>query len=70
MGEGRGEGGGGRGLFGLLALVVCPLNTHPFRDEALFLLVLEIRSTFGRSFTGFGVGRGIIFFVYMFFVCR
>ena len=40
-------GGGGTHL--LLALVIWPLTTHPFRDRALFLLVVETPPTIGRS---------------------
>ena len=33
----------------MLALVNCPLTTHPFRDKAPSLLPIETRPTFGRS---------------------
>ena len=32
----------------LLALVIIPLTTHPFRDRAPFILLIETPSTFGR----------------------
>ena len=40
-------GGGGTHL--LIALVISPLTTYPFRDGAPFLLLIEIPPTFGRS---------------------
>ena len=41
---------GGRGvLISLLALVIWPLTTHLFRDEAPFLLLIETPPTIGRS---------------------
>ena len=33
----------------LLALVIWPLTTHPFREGVPFLLLIETRPTFGRS---------------------
>ena len=45
-GEGRGMEGRGRTHL-LLALVIWPLTTHPFRDGAPFLLLRETPPTFG-----------------------
>ena len=47
--EGRGEGGGGGRTHVLLAFVIGPLTTHPFRDGAPFLYPIETPPTFGRS---------------------
>ena len=33
----------------LLALVICPFTTHPFRDGTPFLLLVETHPAFGRS---------------------
>ena len=44
----QGVGGGGRTHL-LLALIIGPLTTHPFRDGAPFLLLLKTLPTFGRS---------------------
>ena len=41
--------GGGGGTHLLLALVIRPLTTHPFRDGAPFLLLIGTPPTFGRS---------------------
>ena len=38
---GRGEGGGWGNSHFVLALVISPLTTHPFRDGALFLLLID-----------------------------
>ena len=48
------SGGGGRGGRTplLLALINWPLTTHPFRDGAPFLFLLE-RPIFGRSVSAF-----------------
>ena len=40
---------GERGTHLLLALVISPLTTHPFRDGAPFLLLVETPPTFRRS---------------------
>ena len=45
---GPGGGRGGTHLL-LLALVISPSTTHPFRDGAPFLLLIETPPTFGRS---------------------
>ena len=46
----RREGGGRRRTNLLLAfLVIWPLTTHPFRDGAAVLLLMETPPTFGRS---------------------
>ena len=42
------EGGGGR-THSLLALVMSPSTTHPFRDGAPFLLLIETPPTLRRS---------------------
>ena len=47
LGTCTGVGGGRNNL--LLALVVWPLTTRPFRDGAPFLLLIEATRTFGRS---------------------
>ena len=39
----------GGGTLSLLALVIVPLTTHPFRDGAPFLLLVETPPTYGRS---------------------
>ena len=52
-GEG-GWGGGGRTHL-LLALVIRPLTTHPFRDGAPFLLLIGTLPAFGRSVRFFRV---------------
>ena len=41
--------GGGEGTHLLLALVIWPLTTHPFRDGAPFLLLIDASNIFGRS---------------------
>ena len=41
--------GGGQRTHSLPALVIRPLTTNTFRDEAPFLLLLETPPTFGRS---------------------
>ena len=46
-------GGGGTHL--LLALAIWPLTTHPFRDGAPFLLLIETPPTFGRSLRFFHI---------------
>ena len=55
--EGRAGGGGGEGggTHVLLALVICPLTMHPFRDEAPFLLLIETPPTFGLSLRFFHI---------------
>ena len=40
---------GGGGIHLMLALVIRPLTTHPSRDGAPFLLLIETPPTFGRS---------------------
>ena len=45
--------GGGTHL--LLALVISSLTTHPFRDGAPFLLLVQTRTTFGRSLLFFHI---------------
>ena len=42
----------------LLALVILPLTTHPFRDGAPFLLLIETPTTFGRSLRFFHILHG------------
>ena len=46
-------GGGGTHL--LLALVIWPSTTHPFRDGAPFLLLIETSPTIGRSLRCFHI---------------
>ena len=43
----------GRRTHSLLALLIRPLITHPFRDGAPFLLLIETPPTFGSSFRFF-----------------
>ena len=54
---------GRRGVAGehthlLLALAICPLTTHPFRDGTPLLLLIETPPTFGRSLRCFHVLHG------------
>ena len=56
--------GGGGLLICCLALVIRPLTTHPFRDGAPFLLLIETPPTLGRSLRFFHKSH------YNFFIMR
>ena len=60
----QGGGGGGQGHTHLLVdLVTRPLTTHPFRDGAPFLLLIETPPTFGRSERLFHIPRNTVLLI-------
>ena len=54
---GEGGGGGGGRTHLLLASVISPLTTHPFRDGAPLLLLMETSPTVGGSLRFFHISH-------------